>query len=431
MSDQLAHDERAEQSVLGAILHNPGVFADLAALKATHFYLPANEKVYASLLQMYNDGEEIDTITLYAKLRESQELRQVGGAPYLSDLLQSFKSAENISSYAQIVIDQWKLRQLAQLASRFTQLHNTAAADEVDSALDEARQFLDGVDDSQVQHSMGFRDLYEHWTEEQADERPVLDTPWLQLNDKLNGGMQRERLYVVGSRPGCGKTILLSQVAIYAALSHWRTLFFSLELSRADLMGRILACGSHTDYGQITRRDLSAESYGKVSRWAAACAELPLTVDDEPGLTIEEIAQRARIANQRGGIDLVCIDYLQLVAASKGGDSRVQQVDHIACRARAIARQLDCVVIVAAQLNRNIESHGAPRLPNKSDFRESGGIEQTADSAWILSRPPDDNGEEATQLPLMNLSVVKNRTGTEGVIQLAERFDQARFTDAV
>lgn len=426
-----AYDERAEASVLGAVLHNPAVFADLAQLKPAHFYLPANTKVYATLLQMYNDGEEIDTITLFAKLRESQELRQVGGAPYLSDLLRAFKSAENVAAYAQIVIDQWKLRQLKTLAQRFEMLHNTAAADEVDTALDEARSFLDGVDDAQVSHTLGFRELFEHWTVGQSDERPVLDSPWICLNDKLNGGFQRQRMYVVGARPGCGKTIMLSQVAIYAALSHWRTLFFSLELSNADLMGRILACGAHADYGQITRKDMSADTYAKVTRWAQACAELPLTVDDTPGLTIEEIAQRARIANQRGGFDLVCIDYLQLVQASKGGDSRVQQVDHIATRARAIARQLDCVVIVAAQLNRNIESGGAPRLPTKADFRESGGIEQTADAAFILSRPPDDNGEEAAQLPLMNLSVVKNRTGTEGVVQLAERFDQARFSDAI
>lgn len=380
---------------------------------------------------MYNDGEDIDTIVLFAKLRESQELRQVGGAPYLSDLLQAFKSAENVAAYAQIVIDQWKLRQLKSLAQRFETLHNTAAADEVDTALDEARTFLDGVDDSQVSHTMGFRDLYEHWTEHQSDDRPVLDTPWMCLNDKLNGGFQRQRMYVVGARPGCGKTILLTQAAIYAALSHWRTLFFSLELSNADLMGRVLACGSHTDYGEITRKDLSADSYGKVTRWAQACSELPFTVDDTPGLSIEEIAQRARIAKQRGGVDMVVIDYLQLVQASRGGDSRVQQVDHIATRARAIARQLDCVVVVAAQLNRNIESGGVPRLPTKADFRESGGIEQTADAAFILSRPPDDNGDEAAQLPLMNLSVVKNRTGTEGTIQLAERFDQARFADAM
>lgn len=431
MSTQPAHDERAEQSVLGAILHNPGVFADLTDLRADHFYRPAHELLYATLLQMYNDGTEIDSITVFAKLRESQELRQVGGAPYLSDLLQAFKSADNVAAYAKIVIDQWQLRQLKVLSQRFIQLHDNTAVDEIPDALETARRFLDEVDDQQEDHSLAFRDLYDVWTTEQADDRPAIESPWFSLNDKLNGGFQRQRLYVFGARPGCGKTIALTEIALYAAKLHHRSMFFSLELSKADLMGRVLACGAHADYAEITRKRLSADTQAKVSRWAAASADLQFTVDDTPGLSIEEITQRARVEKQRRGVDLVAIDYLQLVQASKGGDSRVQQVDHIATAARAIARNLDAVVIVAAQLNRNIETNGSPRLPNKSDFRESGGIEQTADAAFILSRPPDDNGEEATQLPLMNLSIVKNRTGTEGVIQLAERFDQARFDNAL
>lgn len=392
-----------------------------------------HELLFTALAQMYADGEEIDSITLFAKLRENGELRKVGGAPYLSDLLQAFKTAQNVGAYAQIVIDQWRLRQLKALSDRFAQLHDSASSpDDIPEALEAARMFLDEVDETHEDHSLGFRALYDAWTEDQDDDRPSIDTPFLQLNDKLNGGMQRQRLYVVGARPGCGKTILLTQFAVYAALSHHNSLFFSLELSKTDLMGRILACGAHADYAEITRKRLSAETHQKISQWAGAAAELSLEVDDTPGLTIEEIAQRARIKKQRGGVDLVYIDYLQLVTASHGGDNRVQQVDHIATRARAIARQLDCAVVVAAQLNRKIEDHGGkPRLPTKADFRESGGIEQTADAAFVLSRPPDDNGEEATQLPLMNLSIVKNRTGTEGVIQLGERFDQARFENAI
>lgn len=381
---------------------------------------------------MYNSGEEIDSITVFAKLRESGELQKVGGAPYLADLLQSYKTVNNVGAYAEIVVDMWKLRQLKKLAQRFEQLHDSANADEVEQTLEAAHTFLAEVDESQSNHAVGFRELYDLWTEQQDDDRPALDTPFIQLNDKLNGGFQRQRLYVVGARPGCGKTILLTQLMIYGALSKQRCLFFSLELSKPDLMGRLLACGARADYGEITRKRMTPENHAKVQRWAAAAAELPLEVDDTPGLTIEEIAQRARIKSQRGGLDMVFIDYLQLVEASKGGDSRVQQVDHIATRARAIARSLDCVVVVAAQLNRNIENgQGNPRLPTKADFRESGGIEQTADAAFILSRPPDDNGEEAPQLPLMNLSIVKNRTGTEGVLQLAERFDQARFDNAL
>lgn len=374
---------------------------------------------------MYADGVEIDSITLFARLAESKDLRRVGGAPYLSELLQAFKSAENVRAYADIVIDRWRIRELNSLGVRFQSIADNA--DEVPLALEQARIFLDEVDSHREMDAVHFRDLYELWTVEQSDDRPAIETPWVGLNDRLAGGLQRQRMYVVGARPGCGKTIMLANMAVYAAQLHCRTLFFSLELSKEDLMGRILASGARADYGEITRKRMTPETLAKVSRWAGAASELPLEVDDNPAHTIETITQACRIHKQRKGLDVVCIDYLQLVNASKG-QNRVEAIDHIAVKARHIARQLDCVVIVAAQLNRKVEDNGGrPRLPTKADFRESGGIEQTADVALALSRPVDDNAEEAPNLPLMNVSILKNRTGVEGTLTLQERFHEARF----
>lgn len=426
MSDrQPAHDKRAEQSVLGALLHNAGVIGDLNGLRAEHFYLPAHELLFNTIQQMYFDGESIDSVTVFAKLAKSQELRKVGGAPYLSDLLQAFKSVDNVATYAQIVKDQWKIREVNKLGQRMLEIN--ADVDEIPAALEQARGFLDEVDAEAEDTSLDFQELYSLWTDHVDDDEPAILTPWQELNDRMSGGWHRKRLYVIGARPGCGKTIMLTQAAVYAALMHHKVLFFSLELGKEDLMGRILACGSHANYGEITAKRMSAETMGKISQWAGAAASMSLKVDDDPELVIEEIAQACRIQKQRDGLDVVCIDYLQLVNASKG-QNRVEQVDYIATRCRAIAKKLDCVVIVAAQLNRKIEDNGGrPRLPTKSDFRESGGIEQTADAAIVLSRPPDDNGEEATAMPMMNVTLVKNRTGTEGTFQLVERFDQARF----
>ncbi|QDH93643.1 DnaB-like dsDNA helicase [Mycobacterium phage Skinny] len=425
MSDQPAYDERAEQSVLGAILHNPDVFGDLKKLKAEHFFLPAHEVIFATLSQMYVDDQKIDSITVFAKLSENQDLRRVGGAPYLADLLQAFKSAQNVSAYADIVIDKWRIRQINSLGQRFQTI--SASTNDVDSALDAARRFLDEVDEQQDMDAVNFRDLFQIWTEAQEDDRPAIETPFIGLNDRLAGGFHRQRLYVIGARPGCGKTILGAQCALYAAQMHHKALIFSLELSKEDLMGRILACGARADYGQITAKRMSTETLAKVTRWASAAANLTLEVDDRPDHTIESIAQACRIKKQREGLDFVFIDYLQLVEQSKG-QNRVEAVDHMAARARQIARKLDCVVVVAAQLNRKIEDNGGkPRLPTKSDFRESGGIEQTADAALVLSRPVDENGEEADKMPMMNLTLVKNRTGMEGTMQLRERFDMAMF----
>jgi replicative DNA helicase len=416
---QSVFDNRAEQSVLGALMTSPNLIGELGGLKAEHFFKPAHELLFNTINGMYLDGDPIDAITVFARLRESNELRQSGGAPYLADCLQAYKCPENI------VKDQWKLREIHKLGQRFQNIQ--ADAGEIPQALELAQTFLSDVDDATETGLLSFHELYAVWTDDQEDDRPAILTPFINLNDRLSGGFHRQRLYVVGARPGCGKTILGAQLAVYAALSHHKSLIFSLELSKSDLMGRILAMGARVPYKEITSKKLTADSMGRISQWAGAAASMSLEVDDDPEQTIETISQACRIQKQRHGLDFVFIDYLQLVEASKGGDNRVQQVDHIAKGARAIARKLDCVVVVAAQLNRNIEEHGRPRLPNKSDFRESGGIEQTADVCLALSRPPNNEGEEDATLPMMNLSIIKNRTGTEGVLQLVERFNEARF----
>ncbi len=412
--------------MIGALLQRTDeVFAELDGLKAEHFYIPAHETLFRVIQRMWGNSDQIDAATVFAQLEKTGELGRVGGAPYLADLLRAPLVIGNAAAYSAIIKDKWKLRRVAEFGAKCLAID--ADPDHVDAALENVRGFLDEIDGEREQESVNFAGLYEAWVAAQEDERPAIQTPWLALNDRLTGGLQRKRLYVIGARPGCGKTVLGAQLALHAALSHLQALVFSLELSREDLMGRLLACGAHVPYKEVTAKRLSTDSYAKVGTWVAASADLPLTVDDTPDLTIEEITQRARIHKQRHGLDLLFIDYLQLLEESRGsGESRVQRVDHMAKRARAIARKLDCAVVVAAQLNRNIEDNGRPRLPNKSDFRESGGIEQTADAAFILSRPPDVQGDE-THMPVMNLTIVKNRQGTEGSMRLVERFDFQRF----
>lgn len=373
---------------------------------------------------MYNDGEDVDPTTVFSKLQKNKDLLRVGGAPFLHTCMESAHTTANAGSYAQIVRDKWKIRKVNDFGTRAIAIADNV--DEVAPMLDRVRTFLDEVDEDQESSSLDFKELYQEWVDAQADPRPAIETPWVELNDRLSGGLQRQRLYVIGARPGCGKTIMLADIARYTAQLHNRSVFFSLELSRDDLMGRILASGARVPYDEITKRRLSGETRAAINRWSAASAEMTLEVDDQPDLTIEDITQRCRIEKQRNGLDVVCIDYCQLISSSKG-DNREQQVSHIATRARAIARKLDCAVVLAAQLNRKIEDNGGkPRLPVKSDFRESGGIEQTADAAIILTRPVDENGDES-RVPKMNVSLVKNRMGTESTFQLVERFDQARF----
>lgn len=418
-----SHDPRAEQSVLGAILHKPAVFTDLGDLKQEHFWLPAHQLLFSTMSAMYQDGEDIDSVTVFAKLQESKELRRAGGAPYLSDLLQAFKSVENVCTYADIVRDHWKIRRVNELGVQLQAID--ANPDEVPAALERVRNFLDSVSEEEQSSALDFPALYDVWTAWNADETQAIETPWPAMNDYMNGGLAPGRMFLFGARPGCGKTIIGTQMCLYAAQQHKKALIFSMELSSEDIAGRILSCGAHVPYREITSRRLSPDSYQRLSGWAAASADMSLNVDDSSDLTIEEIAHRCRVHQAKHGLDVVLIDYVGLVAESRNtGDSRVQRVDHIAKKARQIAKDLGVAVILLAQLNRSIES-GA--LPGMGLFRESGGLEQTADFAAILCRPPDDNGEELDAIPLMNCVVVKNRMGTTGVVTLREQFNMARF----
>lgn len=418
--------DQAEQCILGSLLLKPDSFSELGGLSEQHFYNPRHQLLYSTIRGMFNDGEAVDQLTVLKRLCDLKLVNRVGGGPYLLTLCEIVPTTVNVSSYAQIVIDAWKVRKVKEFGQRA--LTASESGDDVPEILEQVRGFLDGVDSEQELGSLNFDQLYDSWKFWEQDARPAILTPWDSLNRRLSGGLHRQRLYVIGARPGCGKTVMLAQISAYAALMKHRSLFFSLELSHDDLMGRILAQGARVPYNEITSRSLTRESRDRISRWTDACKGLPLEVDDTPGQTIEDISQKCRIAARQGPLGVVAIDYLQLLAPSKG-ESQVEQIDHMAWSARNIARVTDCPVVVCAQLNRKLEDHqGKPRSPLKSDFRSSGGIEQTADAAWILTRALDDNGSES-KIPLMQIHLVKNRLGTEGVVQLRERFDQARFDE--
>lgn len=415
-----AFDPRAESSVLGAVLHNPNSFSELTSLRADHFYRPRNALLFSTIQQMHNAGEDVDSVTVFSRLRENQDLVRMGGAPYLAELLQAFKFAENLGAYAQIVMDMWRLRQLKALAQRFDHLHDTSNADEIPEALEAARRFLDEAGDERAAPE-GFMDLYDSWKGWMEADRPAIETPWEELNRRVGGGLHRQHLYVVGARSGTGKTVFLSQSALFSAQSCRRVAFFSLELPKEVLMGRILSAGARVPYAEVVQRRLTAESRAKLDGWVQESSGLQsyLHVDDRCSLTIEDIARECRSMKRANGIDVVYIDYAQRIKASNRKAPREEQVAHIFQEAKTLARETDAAVVLAAQLNREIERE--KRMPRKSDFRESGAAEQEADVALILTR-----AENAKQ-PLVNFSIVKNRLGVEETFQLPERFHYQRF----
>lgn len=417
MSDP-AQDAVAEQAVLGAILLNNSVFAEISGLRPDHFYRPSHEIIFSTMLKMHAAGLLADAVTVAAELDKCGVLIRVGGAPYVHTLLAAIPTIANAAYYAKVVMDKWKIRRVNELGQRFQQIHDSA--DDIPDALDAAREFLNEVD-GEAPDAKGFMDLYQSWKAWMRTDHPAIASPWNELNDRIGGGFHRQHLYVVGARSGTGKTVLLSQSSLHTAQLSKKAAFFSLELPKEILMGRILSCGACVPYAEITQRSLTNESKRKLDDWVNASGDLQsyLHVDDRCSLTIEDIARECRSMKRGDGVDVIYIDYAQRIKPSNSKSDREQQVAHIFQSAKTLARETDAAVVLAAQLNREIERE--KRLPRKSDFRESGAAEQEADVALILTR------KDNCPTPSVNFSIVKNRLGKEETFSMWEKFVFQRF----
>lgn len=263
-------------------------------------------------------------------------------------------------------------------------------------------------------------DAWRAWKE--SDAIKPIPTPWMSLNNKLAGGLHPGRLYVVGARTGAGKSVIGQNMVSYAAERGFPALVVSVEMPVTEVMSRVLAAQAQVDYGSITKRDFNGSEV-KIDKYIADHRHLPMYISDDPSVTIEQVAQKCR-ALAASGLAVLFLDYAQLVKASDRRVGRQEQVAHITRSAKLLAMELNIAVILAAQLNRNAEDdemdgQQGPRLPKKSDLRESGELEQSADVILLLHRSKFEG--------TVYCVVAKNRTGPESQIVLQERFDQARL----
>lgn len=394
MTDQPSHDPRAEQSILGAILHNPAVFADLGRLNTSHFFSPQNALLFKTLQDMHTAGEDIDSVTVFDKMRQRGELRKIG-APYLSDLLQAFKSTENVGTYAQIVIDRWKIRTINQLGDRFKQIHDTA--DEIPQALEAARRFLDEVDLG-TEREDDFDSAYQSWMDWYEADTVTIPTPWAGLNQVIQGGFHRGRLYTLAGRPGAGKSAMCLNALTAAARGGHRSVAYSLEMPREECMSRILAAGANVPLKNLFQHRLSTAETARIEEFAAQPWLRSLTIDDSPTQTIESVAADARARKKRGGLDVVAVDHSLLLDPVDKNKTEIQHIAHVARSAKLLARRLDCVVVLLHQLNRDNEKNER-RRPRMSDLH--GGGERDADVIVILDRDREQ----------IIGNIVKNRMG--------------------
>ena len=394
-------------------------------LKAEHFYKSAHSDIYSAIIELFERREPIDLVTLTAQLKKSGNLDKVGGAAYLSDLASQIPTASNIAQYAQIVRDHYVKRQLISASTKLLEKAFDETGD-VRTILDETEQVVFALSQQQMrQNFLPLRDAlaesFDRLDElhKKAGGLRGVPTGFWDLDGKL-AGMQDSNLLILASRPGQGKTSLALNIAAHVAVREGLPVgIFSLEMSKEELVDRLLVSQSEIDSWRLKTGKLDDNDFDRLQEAMGVLADAPLFIDDTPGASIMEMRTKARRLQVEHGLSLLIVDYLQLVV-SRRLENRVQEVSEISQSLKNLARELKIPVLACSQLSRAVEQRGT-RKPQLADLRESGAIEQDADVVMFLWRPDVDNLEQ------VKLDIQKHRNGPTGEIDLVFRADRVKF----
>lgn len=419
----------AEQSLIGALLIDKDAIVKVAEfLRPTHFYRDTHAVIFQAILNLYERREPIDIITLPEELRRMNKLTEIGGAGYLTDLVNVTPTAAHVEHYGRLLKDTALKRKLITTAARISEL-GFSGEREVRRLLEEAEQSLFSISQEYLHEEfVPLKNLLER-SFDRLDElqkskgglRGV--TTGFRTLDNMTSGMQESNLVIVAGRPSLGKSSLVLNIAQAAVTEHKIPVgIFSLEMSREQLVDRLLSAQADVDAWHITTGNLKEDDFKKIGEAMGELADAPLFIDDTPGINILEMRTKARRLQMDQGVKLFIVDYLQLIQG-RGLENRVQEVSEITQALKNMARELRVPVLACAQLSRAVEARGDKR-PQLSDLRESGSIEQEADLVMFLYREDDDNRSD------VKLYLAKHRNGPTGEIDLYFRGDRTKFYEA-
>jgi replicative DNA helicase len=422
-----------ECALLGALLLDAERMSSIAdILHAEDFYEPKHKDIFAAMVEMYEKRRPIDIVTLSDQLKVKHQLEGIGGSAYLARLANDMPGAAHLVTYAEIIASKATLRRLSQAATKISQLAITDQETSTDELLDIAEQTLFGV--SQRHLKSGFTHLTDVLSEaferidklhEEKGSLRGIPTGFSDL-DKMLAGMQRGDLVIVAARPSMGKTSFVLNVGLQAAVNHKFSVgIFSLEMSKDQLVDRLLAAQANVDAWRLRTGQLRDEDFTKISNAMNQLSEAPIYIDDSAFMNVMEIRTKARRLQSDKGMDVLIIDHLQLMEGKSRSDNRVQEMSEISRSLKALAKELNIPVIAISQLSREVEKRPG-RIPLLSDLRESGSIEQDADVVMFLYR--DEYYDKDTDRPhITDLMIAKHRNGPTGKIELFFNADQMVF----
>ena len=418
------HSLEAEVSVLGACLLSRTAASEAGEiLRAEDFYRNAHRVVFEGITGLISDGEPIDPVTLADWLDRRDRLDEVGGAAGIHDLTVAVPTAANAAYYARIVREKALLRRLIEAGTKVVAL-GYEASDDPDSVVDRAESLIFEV--AQTGTTSEYSKLGELLNEsfeqiemlaERGSEVTGLATGFDDL-DRLTAGLQPQNLIILAARPAMGKSSLVLGISHFVAAKLNRpAILFSLEMSKLEIVNRLLSSEARIDSSRLRTGRLEDTDWRKLGDALGALSEAPLFIDDTPSISLMEIRAKCRRLKQRHGLDLVIVDYLQLMQSHRRVDSRQQEVAEISRGLKMLAKELDVPVIALSQLSRQPESRTDKR-PQLADLRESGSIEQDADIVGFIYRD-EVYDEDSPDKGIAELIISKHRNGATGVVKLA------------
>ncbi len=424
----------AEKSVLGAILIDESVISDIVTVvKPRDFYESKHQAIFDAMLKLFEKSSPIDLLTLTDQLKKNKDLTKIGGSAYLAELTNYVPTASHAEAYAKMVAQTATRRRLIKASSSITDLAYEEGTT-VDELLGKAEKEIFSVSDS---NSVGDLVSLEDILTESFDRIEALhknqgalrgvSTGYRDL-DNMTAGFQRSDLLILAARPAMGKTTFVTNLAYnVATIAKQPVLFFSLEMSKEQLVDRMLADASGVDSWKIRTGNLNDEDFSKLSEAMGEMAEAPIMIDDTPGLSILEMRTKARRAAHNRELGLIIVDYLQLMQASTRSNdgNRVQEVSEISRGLKLIARELNVPVVALSQLSRTVENRN-PKIPQLADLRESGSIEQDADIVMFIYREAYYEPETERQ-NITDLIIAKHRNGPVGKVELYFHPERLRF----
>lgn len=449
--NQMPHNNEAEQSVLGAIIIDPQLMGETqGVLLPESFYRGAHQHIFRAMMHLFEENSEIDVVTLMDQLTSEGTLSEAGGPQYLAELASNVPTTRNIEYYREIVYKLAAKRNLIRVADRIAKDGYDSELDLDDILSDAERKILELAS---TRESEGFKDIrdvlgqvYENAEEldQNSGQTPGIPTGYRDL-DQMTAGFNRNDLIILAARPSVGKTAFALNIAQKVATheSNYTVGIFSLEMGADQLATRMICSSGNVDSNRLRTGTMTDEDWNRFTVAVGKLSKTKIFIDDTPGIRITDLRSKCRRLKQEHGLDMIVIDYLQLImgSGSRMSDNRQQEVSEISRTLKAIARELECPVIALSQLSRGVEQRQDKR-PMMSDIRESGSIEQDADIVAFLYRDDYYNREDGEEdddggmEPVTNddngeieVIIAKQRNGPTGTVKLHFMKQYNKFTD--